>query len=170
MKNLMSIFVFVLMLFHNHLWPTKDINQVDIATNIHPGNNVTARIKDDERTAKPTPSIEEKKKRSRDPNKHYISGMWSPINHSVFSHLSILNNRLINDAHFHLQHHHHQQQPSCEPQVLCFSAFIFYFCFVSSLMTFCFHFIGFVSYFPLLPRSCRMILFFYVNFISHRLP
>ncbi|XP_055300297.1 solute carrier family 66 member 2 isoform X1 [Sitodiplosis mosellana] len=54
-----------------------DINQVDTtATNSHPdraGNNVTARIKDDLRTAKPSPSIEEKKKRRRDSNKHYIS-------------------------------------------------------------------------------------------------
>lgn len=65
---------------HNHPRPTKDINQVDIAPNSHPdkaGNNsVTARIKDDSRTA---PSIDEKiqKKRRRDPNKHYISGMFS---------------------------------------------------------------------------------------------
>lgn len=57
----------------------KDINQVDTTTNSYPdrdGNNVTTRIKDDLRTAKASPSsIEEKKKRRRDSNKHYISGM-----------------------------------------------------------------------------------------------
>lgn len=55
----------------------KDINQVDI-TNCCPdrsGNNVTARIKDDLRTEKVSPTNDEKKKRRRDPNKHYISGM-----------------------------------------------------------------------------------------------
>lgn len=52
----------------------KDLNQVDTTTNTHPGNNVTARIKDDSRTAKTSPSKDEKKRR-RDPNKHYISGM-----------------------------------------------------------------------------------------------
>lgn len=71
----MSIFVFALMLFHNHVTYKKDINQVDTTTNTHPGNNVTARIKDDSRIANTSPSIDEKKKRRRDPNKHYISGM-----------------------------------------------------------------------------------------------
>lgn len=59
----------------------KDISQVDIASNSHPDkadNNMTARIKDDLRTANTAPSIndEKKKKRRRDPNKHYISGMF----------------------------------------------------------------------------------------------
>ncbi|XP_031623186.1 solute carrier family 66 member 2 isoform X1 [Contarinia nasturtii] len=52
-----------------------DINQVDI-TNCCPDrveNIVTARIKDDLRTKKVSPSTDEKKKRRRDPNKHYIS-------------------------------------------------------------------------------------------------
>lgn len=60
--------------FHIHL-TYQDITQVDTATNCSPDRaNVTARIKDDSHTVKTSSSIEEKKKKTRDPNKHYISG------------------------------------------------------------------------------------------------
>lgn len=63
----------------------KDLNQIDSATNNvldRAENNVTARIKDDVRTSNASASKVEdsKKKRRRDPNKHYISGMLSVIN------------------------------------------------------------------------------------------
>lgn len=59
----------------------KDINQVDIATNSHPDkadSSLTARTKGDLHTANTAPSFDEKtkKKRRRDPNKHYITGMF----------------------------------------------------------------------------------------------
>lgn len=69
-------------LIHLRMTYKKDISQVDLAPNNHPdkaGNNLTPRIKDDLHTANTVPSIndEKKKKRRRDPNKHYISGMFS---------------------------------------------------------------------------------------------
>lgn len=55
-------------------------DQVDIATNSQldkAESNLTARTKGDTHTANTALSIDEKpKKRRRDPNKHYISGMF----------------------------------------------------------------------------------------------
>lgn len=95
--------------------------QVDIATNSHPDkadSNLTARTKGDTHTAANTAlSLDEKtKKRRRDPNKHYISGMFCIHHQSSSIHFVILYRLQINVRNqvqfrkrfvFIAQHHHH---------------------------------------------------------------
>lgn len=137
----------------------KDISQIETTSNVIQGkieNNVTARNQDDSRNLKASSSVEEKKKKQRDPNKHYISGMFiiffSFIRwcfHDFFEHFQI---QCKNIFHFTLPHIMTFTIPckflsireiNHSIYLLCLPLFLFFFLFVSFFGMFYFYFAQF---------------------------